>query len=148
MTTLFSVRTIQECCNKMTDRYFTLEEAQKLIPWVHETFQAIQKASAKALKVQTDLKGLVGRMQSNGGSEHDQELKSLQSLLVETTSEAQKQIEVITRRGIIVRDLQRGLIDFPSLREGREVYLCWLYGESAIEHWHEIDVGFSGRQPL
>ena len=49
---------------------------------------------------------------------------------------------------IIIRDLQRGLIDFPALRDGREVYLCWLYGEERIDFWHEFDTGFAGRQPL
>ena len=49
---------------------------------------------------------------------------------------------------IVVRDLERGLIDFPALRDGREVYLCWLCGEPEITHWHEIGTGFAGRRPL
>jgi hypothetical protein len=49
---------------------------------------------------------------------------------------------------VIVRDLERGLVDFPALRDGREVYLCWEEGEDEISHWHETDAGFSGRQDL
>ena len=49
---------------------------------------------------------------------------------------------------IVVRDLERGLIDFPALRDGREVYLCWLCGEPEVSHWHEPDSGFAGRRPL
>ena len=132
----------------MCEHYFTLEEAQELIPWVHQKFEAIREASAKALGAHTKLEALVERMQSNGGSEHDQELETLRSILQKTASEVQRQIEAITQLGLIVRDVQRGLIDFPSLREGREVYLCWVYGESTIEYWHEVDTGFVGRQPL
>jgi hypothetical protein len=51
-------------------------------------------------------------------------------------------------RDIVLRDLDRGLVDFPSLRDGEEVYLCWVDGEPAIEYWHELDAGYAGRQPL
>jgi len=51
-------------------------------------------------------------------------------------------------RGIVLRDLDRGLVDFPALREGREVYLCWIDGEADIEFWHDLDAGFAGRQAL
>ena len=49
---------------------------------------------------------------------------------------------------IVLRDLERGLVDFPALREGREVYLCWVEGEDEIGFWHELDAGFVGRQPI
>jgi hypothetical protein len=54
----------------------------------------------------------------------------------------------IDRWGVIVRDLDTGICDFPALREGREVYLCWRVGEERIEWWHETGAGFAGRQPL
>jgi hypothetical protein len=49
---------------------------------------------------------------------------------------------------VVVRDLERGLIDFPSLLGGEEVYLCWLLGEPSVGHWHAVESGFGGRQPL
>ena len=49
---------------------------------------------------------------------------------------------------VVLRDLDRGLLDFPSMRDGREVYLCWQEGEDAIEYWHEPEAGFAGRRPL
>ena len=49
---------------------------------------------------------------------------------------------------VVLRDLDRGLVDFPSLRDGREVYLCWHEGEQEIEYWHDLETGFSGREPL
>jgi hypothetical protein len=49
---------------------------------------------------------------------------------------------------IVLRDIDRGLVDFPAIREGREVYLCWQLGEEAVEHWHDLESGFGGRQPI
>lgn len=51
-------------------------------------------------------------------------------------------------RGIVVRDVEQGLIDFPGLREGKHIYLCWRLGEDAVDFWHDRETGFSGRQPL
>jgi hypothetical protein len=50
--------------------------------------------------------------------------------------------------GVILRDLHRGLIDFPAMLEGREVYLCWESGEGEVGHWHDLEGGFAGRHPL
>jgi hypothetical protein len=55
---------------------------------------------------------------------------------------------VLEEAGIVIRDIDRGLIDFPAIREDREVYLCWELGEDEITHWHELDAGYRGRQPL
>ena len=49
---------------------------------------------------------------------------------------------------VVVRDLERGIIDFPSLLGGEEIYLCWLVGEPSVGHWHAVESGFGGRQPL
>ena len=57
-------------------------------------------------------------------------------------------VEELQRLGIELKDPEKGLIDFPCLFEGREIYLCWKHGEDSIEHWHEIYAGFAGRQPL
>jgi len=56
--------------------------------------------------------------------------------------------ERLERLDIVVRDLERGLVDFPALIDGREVYLCWLLDEPAIGHWHGVEAGFAGRRPL
>ncbi|HLV01558.1 MAG TPA: DUF2203 domain-containing protein, partial [Acidobacteriota bacterium] len=50
--------------------------------------------------------------------------------------------------GCLVKSVDEGLIDFPHIRDGREVYLCWRYGEDDIEYWHEVDAGFAGRTPI
>jgi hypothetical protein len=56
--------------------------------------------------------------------------------------------EALERLDIVVRDLDRGLVDFPAVIDGREVYLCWLVDEPAVTHWHAIESGFAGRRPL
>jgi uncharacterized protein DUF2203 len=56
--------------------------------------------------------------------------------------------EQLERLDIVVRDLERGLIDFPAVLDGREVYLCWLVDEPSVTHWHGIEAGFAGRRPL
>jgi hypothetical protein len=57
-------------------------------------------------------------------------------------------VQEILDRGIIVRDVSTGLVDFPSQRDGREVFLCWIGGEEKIEFWHETDRGFDYREPI
>ncbi len=66
----------------------------------------------------------------------------------EATVELTFGLEELGRLDIVVRDLDAGLIDFPALRDGEEVYLCWLVDEPAVAHWHAIEAGFMGRQPL
>jgi hypothetical protein len=56
--------------------------------------------------------------------------------------------EQLERLDIVVRDLERGLIDFPAVIDGREVYLCWLLDEPSVTHWHAVEAGFAGRRPL
>ena len=62
--------------------------------------------------------------------------------------ELQSRLAELERREIVLRDLDRGLIDFPAVRDGREIYLCWVDGEPDIAFWHELDAGYAGRQAL
>lgn len=62
--------------------------------------------------------------------------------------EVRRLLVALEEAGIVLRDIDRGLIDFPALRDGREVYLCWELGEDEVANWHELESGFSGREPL
>jgi hypothetical protein len=62
--------------------------------------------------------------------------------------EVRRLLGALEEAGIMIRDIDRGLIDFPAIRDEREVYLCWELGEDEITHWHELDSGYRGRQPL
>ena len=57
-------------------------------------------------------------------------------------------IQQIKEMGVLLKDVDKGLCDFPYMRQGRVVYLCWQLGEEAIEYWHDIETGFAGREPL
>ena len=132
----------------MADRHYTREEAEATLPWVREAIDAMRTATLELLDARTKLSALLEAIRSNGGSTHDEEVHDLRSRVAKSTEELREPLEEFEERGIIIRDLQRGLIDFPALRDGREVYLCWLYGEERIDFWHEVDTGFAGRQSL
>ena len=57
-------------------------------------------------------------------------------------------LETVERSGIVLRDIDRGLVDFPALLEDREVYLCWELGEEDVAYWHDLETGYGGREPL
>lgn len=129
-------------------RYFTLEEANRQIPWLAEQVRRIAAARADLARLRRELEAIVRKSRGNGHSGVDQEL-AVKRRETEAIAERLAQItQEVDDRGIILRDPDSGLLDFPSLREGREVYLCWLLGEERIGFWHEVDVGFAGRQAV
>jgi hypothetical protein len=82
----------------------------------------------------------------NSGNEIEvSELKSTSDQLARQLEEG---VEEILDQGIIVRDMSLGLVDFPSLRDNRDIYLCWIGGEVRVDYWHEVNQGFSHRQPI
>ena len=132
----------------MDRRYFTLEEAQGLMPWLSEKFSAIASLREQANKLNAEIESLLERTRSNGGSDASELIELRRRTLRETTGQIEQQVQLIQEPGLIVKGIERALVDFPSLRDGREVYLCWLEGELQISFWHEVDAGFAGRQPL
>ena len=132
----------------MADRHYTLEEAEAALPWIRDAIDALRKASVEALDGQAKLSALIQAIRSNGGSTHEEEVRALRSAIEKSTEILRGMLQEFESRGIIVRDIGRGLIDFPAMRGGREVYLCWIYGEERIDFWHELDTGFAGREPL
>jgi hypothetical protein len=84
---------------------------------------------------------LSGASPTNGGGDPGRQVG-------EAFLEVRRILVELTEAGIVVRDVDRGLIDFPSIRDGREVYLCWQFGEDAIGWWHDLESGFGGREPL
>ena len=132
----------------MQHRQFTLEEANELVPWLEATFQKLVPAQEELTNLQSRLLALQRQRSSNGSSSSQSEVTRVQEELNRLVQRFEESLQEITDQGIVVRDVARGLVDFPSLREGREVYLCWIGGEEQIEFWHETDRGFAHRQPL
>jgi len=121
---------------------FTLDEANALVPWLAETFRKLELVRQEYVTLQERISELAKR---SGSDDETAQLAASAELLARQIEEA---VEEILDRGIIVRDVAIGLVDFPSQREGREVYLCWIGGEERIDFWHETNRGFSHRERL
>jgi hypothetical protein len=121
---------------------FTLDEANLLIPWLVETFRKLELLRQEYTTIQERLAGV----DSASGNLDDSE--SLNVSAEQLARQIEEGVEEILDQGIIIRDVSRGLVDFPSQRNCREVYLCWISGEERIDYWHETDRGFSHREPL
>ena len=132
----------------MASRYFTLEEAEELVSWLEETFQSLAPLRQRIDKLNDKISELQKNMHSNGGGSADEQLATHRDNLDKTSRLIDERIQSIHELGVLVKSIQYGLVDFPSIREGREVYLCWRTGEMEIKFWHEVDVGFAGRQPI
>jgi len=128
-------------------KLFTVQEANALIP----TLTIILKELiAKRELVQVRRRELaVMEVKARGnGRESAVAAAELRQALEDVLAEMNEGIDRIAELGCELKDLPQGLIDFPSLRDGRQVYLCWRLGEERVAFWHEREVGFAGRQPL
>jgi hypothetical protein len=122
-------------------RYFTLEEANNTLEEIRPMMDEIQSIRQAILENQPEAWPAVERAAGNGGSHSA-------SLLALDFGRLDDLVHEIMDTGVLIKDLDTGLVDFPALRNGQEVYLCWQYGEPRIDFWHEIEAGFAGRQPI
>jgi hypothetical protein len=122
-------------------RYFNLEQANKTLEIVRPMMEEIQAIRQEILARQPEAWPAVERAAGNGGS-HDA------SLLALNFGRLDDLVHQILDTGALIKDLDTGLVDFPALRGGKEVYLCWQVGELHIDFWHEVEAGFAGRQPI
>jgi hypothetical protein len=121
-------------------RHYTLEEARERLPWVMDRLAALR--SARERLTDEGARATLGESApGNGGGRAGRDVG-------EGFLDLQAGVAEFEELDIVLRDLDRGLVDFPSLRDGHEIYLCWIDGESGIEFWHELDAGFAGRRPL
>ncbi len=132
----------------MPGPFFTLDEANGLLSWLENKLADMIPDRDRLAAQQERLLELLRRRRSNGHSSSEQDILECKREVDRLTQQLQENLKEVTDLGILVRDLGRGLVDFPSRREGREVYLCWLRGEERLDYWHETNVGFAGRQPL
>lgn len=122
-------------------RYFTLDEANALLDTLRPLVGRMLEVRQKLLDLQPELEPVLRKALGNGGSQ----VASQAAVIFE---ELRELVERIQDSGVELKDINSGLLDFRSLRGGREVYLCWRYGEDEISFWHDLDAGFAGRQPL
>lgn len=120
-------------------KYYTLKEANETLNIVRPMLKEMMGIGEKIRARQPELWAMVQKSAGNGGN------PELSKLLVEF-DHLDALLHQIQDMGIEVKDLTIGLIDFVGLKDGREIYLCWKYGEGDIQFWHEIEAGFAGRQ--
>jgi hypothetical protein len=127
-------------------RLFTVQEANGMLP---EIVPLLLEMRARKVALDTALAGLeklTPVMRLNG---HAAEARNLEVRIHELSSELAAGVDHLAAQGIEIKSIDHGLIDFPTLRDGRVVYLCWRLGEGpTIRFWHEIEAGYAGRQKL
>lgn len=123
------------------NRHFTLEEARALVPFVREQFRKLQEIRERLGLTAQEMQELTRAAPGNGGGKRSAEY-------LENILQANAILQAILDRGILVKDVNSGLVDFPHLRDGREVFLCYHVGEDTVMYFHELDAGFAGRQPV
>ena len=126
-------------------RRFTVDEANALLPELIPILERLRLAKAALDDARSALARLTPAMRGNG---HGAAAAELEGRLAGLAREIATGVAAIRAHGVEVKDLDHGLIDFPSPRDGRVVFLCWKLGEGPIAWWHEPDAGFLGRQPL
>ena len=122
------------------DRHFTVEEANALLPRVEPMLRSLRDARDRLTDTEAH-EVLAGAAQGNGGGAQGRHVG-------EAFLEVRRLLIELEELGVVIKDVDRGLIDFPAIRDGREVYLCWHLDEDEVAYWHDLDSGFGGREPL
>ena len=121
-------------------RHYTLEEANAALGWVQDVIASLRSAR-EGLSDEEAREALAEAGPQNGGGDPGR-------VVSEAFLQLRDALTKLQEAEVVLRDLDRGLVDFPAIRDDREVYLCWLEGEDAIGYWHDLEAGFAGREPL
>jgi hypothetical protein len=122
----------------MSESVYTPEEANLLLPALRESLVRIRDARQVVLGGAERIRKVASL---NGGGEQSAEYWEALNVL-------RSEVESLSEQGIVLRDPETGLIDFPSRRDGRDMFLCWRLGEDRVGYWHGPESGFANRQPL
>jgi hypothetical protein len=128
---------------------FTLEEAQSLLPVLESLLKRAVESKQAAEQVESVLSEVARRIYISGGMRVDVASVAKQRAEMEVhLQRVRESVAEIDSIGVQVKDIESGLLDFPCRVEDQVVLLCWRIGETSIEHWHTVEAGFKGRQPL
>ena len=122
--------------------YFTVNEANKILPKVIEKFNYTKKLKDEIIRAEQELSTNVSAINSLA------EYATLKQKLNSAVSKFYQSIEDLESTGVMLKGLEQGLLDFPARRFNEEIWLCWKEGETEIKFWHEKDVGYMGRKPI
>lgn len=133
----------------MADRLFTLDEAQDLLPRIAPYLELAREQKQKMDHLDEDLSRASAQIMVLGGSiPPRRELTQRRTERDQVAAQLKESISRIVETGCLVKDLDVGLVDFPTVLGGEEVLLCWKLGEERIEYWHRVHEGFAGRKLL
>lgn len=121
-------------------KHYTRDEARMLMPTLRKWLEQLSDLHVELATVDQRMEGLMAGGNDTGGNLVNQSLK--------LHAEIQALFQEFRDREIFIKDLERGLVDFPALIGGREVFLCWEKDEDDVEFWHDIDSGYAGREPI
>lgn len=122
-------------------RVYTIAEARRVLPRVKAFMDGMQEARSQIMELRPVVWPILRESATNGGNA---QITDLTEQFARLTSAVRQ----IVAMGILVKDVDAGLVDFLSLRRGQRVYLCWKHGEEELAYWHDIDTGFAGRRPI
>jgi hypothetical protein len=129
-------------------KLFTIEEAEALLPQARDEVRAMQACKREIDVLREVLVDVADRATGNGHVQEEVAVAEKRRRAEALVEQLNERLARLNEWGIEMKGLDEGLLDFPSDRDGRVVYLCWRLGEERIAFWHEIDAGFAGRQPL
>ena len=133
---------------KTGKKFFTAAEANSTLPLVRVIVRDITALARELRERHERLNRLKPGDRFRLSDAHDEELRQVQAELERGQEKMADYVRELAQLGVELKDYFTGLIDFPSLMNGRPVYLCWRLGEAEVAHWHELEAGFAGRQKL
>jgi len=122
--------------------YFSVNDANKILPIVIKKFNYAKKAKAEVMKMEQQLTSEITPTTSL------EEYTIIKRKLNSSITKFYQSIEDLENTGVSLKGLDEGLLDFPAKRFDEEIWLCWKEGETEIKFWHEKDTGFMGRKPI
>ena len=132
----------------MKEHLYSIETANHLLPWLEQQFKNLRMVNGDLANHKKTLADLLRNRGNNGHSSSEEVILSTREIVDRLTANMQEILKGIDDLGILVRNIEMGLVDFPAERDGRLIYLCWISGESTVAFWHETNVGFTDRQSL
>lgn len=132
----------------MAARHFTVEEANTLLPKLRGILREIQQKRRELADRQHKMEAIRRHATANGGKQPREEFLQLKQEAEFIVDELKGEIRKTDEMGILIKDLDAGLVDFPTIRDGQEVLLCWKLDEPEVGYWHGMEEGFRGRKPI
>lgn len=129
-------------------KLFTIEHANAMLPLVRAITTDLAGLARDVVDRRHRLASLTGGRERKPGDPYSDELAQIEAELEKDAHRLQEYVEELRELGVEPKGAVDGLVDFPSLMDGRIVFLCWKLGEAEVTHWHDLDSGFSGRQSL